>query len=47
VTGNVSTATNYVVVGEKPGSKLSKAKKLGIPLLNEEELCSLAESLSS
>lgn len=47
VTGNVSTATNYVVVGKKPGSKLSKAKKLGIPLLNEEELCSLAESLSA
>ncbi|MBH5362453.1 hypothetical protein HUB95_03035 [Wolbachia endosymbiont of Ceratosolen solmsi] len=26
-----------MVVGEKPGSKLEKAKKLGIKILTEEE----------
>ena len=32
----VSSKTDYVLVGESPGSKLEKAKKLGIPVLNEE-----------
>lgn len=37
VSSNVSSRTSYVVVGEEPGSKLEKAKKLGIPLLTETE----------
>ncbi|MCX7798335.1 MAG: NAD-dependent DNA ligase LigA [Melioribacter sp.] len=39
----VSKNTNFVVVGENPGSKLEKAQKLGIPLLTEEEFLKLIE----
>ena len=34
---NVSTNTDYVVVGEKSGSKAEKAKNLGIKILSEED----------
>jgi DNA ligase (NAD+) len=37
ISGSVSKNTDYVVVGENPGSKLEKAKKLGIKIINESE----------
>ncbi len=37
VTESVSAATDYLVTGDKPGSKLEKAKKLGIRILSEDE----------
>ncbi|UCF12448.1 MAG: NAD-dependent DNA ligase LigA [Thermoplasmatales archaeon] len=37
VSSSVSRDTDYVVVGEKPGSKFEKAKKLGLTILDEEE----------
>lgn len=34
---SVTRKTDYLVCGEKAGSKLSKARKLGIPVLTPEE----------
>ncbi len=47
VSSSVSSNTDYVVVGEEAGSKLDKAKKLGIRLLNEREFVSMIEKASS
>ncbi len=37
VTESVSKRTDYVVVGENPGSKYQKAQELGVTIINEEE----------
>ncbi len=44
VAGSVSKNTNYVVAGEDPGSKYTKAVELGIEILNEKELKKLLSS---
>ena len=43
VAGSVSPKTSFVVVGEDAGSKLTKARTLGIPLLSEDQLLSLIQ----
>jgi len=37
VTSSVSGKTDFVVCGESPGSKLQKAEKLGVKILNEKQ----------
>ena len=38
VTGSVSAKTDYLVVGDNPGSKADKAEKLGVGIIDEERL---------
>lgn len=43
VTSSVTRTTNFLVVGESPGSKLRKASQLGVPRIDEEKLKGLVE----
>jgi len=40
---SVCSNTNYLVVGDSPGSKLEKASRLDIPIISEEEFWGLLE----
>jgi DNA ligase (NAD+) len=46
VTGSVSGNTDYLVLGENPGSKYDEAQKRGIPTLSEDELYRMIEERS-
>ena len=43
VIDSVSKKTSYLVLGENPGSKLDKARSLGVPVIDEAQLRQLAE----
>jgi len=41
VTGSVSSKTDYIVVGESPGSKLDQARRFGVEVIDEARLLEL------
>jgi len=41
VTGTVSKKTDYLLAGESPGSKLEKAQRLGVAVIDEAQLLAL------
>ena len=43
VTSSVTSKTDFLLVGEKPGSKIEKARILGITIIGEDELRRLEE----
>ena len=43
VSDSVSKKTNYLILGENPGSKYEKAQKLGIKILKEDDLMKMFE----
>jgi len=43
VTSTVSRRTTHVIVGDSPGSKLQRARELGLPLMSEEQFLKLLE----
>ena len=46
VSGTVSRRTNFVVAGDDAGSKLDKARELGIEVIDEGKLLELLEKVS-
>jgi DNA ligase (NAD+) len=42
----VSARTDYLVAGDKAGSKLAKAEKLGVPVLDEDGFRRLLEGVT-
>jgi DNA ligase (NAD+) len=43
VSGSVSKKTSYLLTGEEAGSKLNKAKQLGVKIIGEKEFRKMIE----
>jgi len=44
IRNSLSSKTDFLLVGDNPGSKLARAKDLGVQIINEEELTALLSS---
>jgi len=42
-TDNLTKKTNYLIVGDNPGSKLDKAVKFGVATIREEEFLKMTQ----
>ena len=47
MTGSVSGKTDYVLAGKDAGSKLAKAKKIGVSVLDEGAFLNLLSNLEA
>jgi DNA ligase (NAD+) len=47
VSGSMSQKTDFVVVGEEAGSKLDKAQKLGVKIIDEKEFLEMCAPVNS
>ena len=45
VADSISAKTDYLLAGDKAGSKLAKAEKLGVKVISEEELIALTAEI--
>ena len=44
VSSTISQKTNYLIAGHKPGSKIEKAEKIGVEILNEDQFNELLQT---
>jgi DNA ligase (NAD+) len=44
VSGSISSKTDYLVLGEDPGSKLEKARSIGVKVIGENEIIKMANA---
>lgn len=47
VTGSVSSNTDYLLAGDKAGSKLTKAEKLGVEIIDEAKMLTMTSDVSN
>ena len=46
VSSSVSRNTDFLIIGDQPGSKAKKAKELNIPIVREEELVGIIQKIN-